>query len=486
MRKNVLSFISVLVVITAMLAMTAISPVRADTDTPEVPGTTETGGEEQVPEVTEPVGGETAPAEPPAEPPLEEELPIPDEAGQPEEVPGDLTPPVEAPIPEEAPALEEPMLMMSFFAAPTVENRGQNGTTLSADKTAAGHWVRTWSWSISKSVDPTYFLLYSGDSGTSTYTVSVVKEGYTDKIWVDGRICVTNGGEVTTENLTLVDQVQYKKGSGQFQPLDGASQTITPAELGPSETGCYEYSISFTPIDGAIYRNTVKVTITNHSGHLGEPYGPEPKADFSLPASPTEVNASIHVDDTNGGTWIFNDSGSVKYDKTFYCSDAGKHTNTATIRETGQYATATVEVECIQVNGCTLTIGYWKNHAGFGPQPDVVSELLPVTLGTGSGKSVFVTSAAYAVKILSFGLGDPSNGITKLYAQLLAAKLNIANGADGSAVATTIANADAFLAGKDYLAWASLNKNDRAKVLTWMTTLDNYNNGLIGPGHCTK
>ena len=38
--------------------------------------------------------------------------------------------------------------------------------------------------------------------------------------------------------------------------------------------------------------------------------------------------------------------------------------------------------------------------------------------------------------------GDASNGINKLYAQLLAAKLNIANGANGSAVLQTITQAD--------------------------------------------
>jgi hypothetical protein len=81
---------------------------------------------------------------------------------------------------------------------------------------------------------------------------------------------------------------------------------------------------------------------------------------------------------------------------------------------------------------------------------------------------------------------DASNRINKLYAQSLGAKLNIANGADGSAVASTIAAADAFLATKDSLNWAGLTKARKAQVLSWITTLDNYNNGLIGPGHCSQ
>ena len=137
-----------------------------------------------------------------------------------------------------------------------------------------------------------------------------------------------------------------------------------------------------------------------------------------------------------------------------------------------------------QGDGCTRTIGYWKNHAGFGPQDDVVTPLLPVWLGTAAGaKSVSVTSAAQAVGLLDKS-DDASNGINKLYAQLLAAKLNIASGANGSAVSQAIAQADTFLATHAAADWQSLSAAERQSVLAWMSTLDDYNNGRIGPGHC--
>ncbi|PWB70445.1 hypothetical protein C3F09_09030 [candidate division GN15 bacterium] len=136
--------------------------------------------------------------------------------------------------------------------------------------------------------------------------------------------------------------------------------------------------------------------------------------------------------------------------------------------------------------GCTRTIGYWKTHAGFGPQADVVTPLLPIWLGTSGGlKSVQVTTAQMAVDYLSQQVyGAPSNGITKLYAQLLGAKLNIASGADYAEVAAAIAAADAFLATHNYLDWTSLSKADKNMVLGWQYTLDQYNNGFIGPAHC--
>jgi hypothetical protein len=136
--------------------------------------------------------------------------------------------------------------------------------------------------------------------------------------------------------------------------------------------------------------------------------------------------------------------------------------------------------------GCTLTIGYWKNWDGGGPQPDQVTQYLPVTLGAGGGKSVTVSNTTTSNAILSFNYagGHPSNGITKLYAQLLGAKLNIASGANGSAVASTIAAADAFLVLYNQADWSSLSKSQKQTVNGWMSALDQYNNGLTGPGHC--
>ena len=78
-----------------------------------------------------------------------------------------------------------------------------------------------------------------------------------------------------------------------------------------------------------------------------------------------------------------------------------------------------------------------------------------------------------------------ANGINKLYGQLLGAKLNIANGAGGSAVASVISSADTFLATHNSADWGSLTKAQKTQVNTWVTALDAYNNGFTGPGHCT-
>jgi len=136
--------------------------------------------------------------------------------------------------------------------------------------------------------------------------------------------------------------------------------------------------------------------------------------------------------------------------------------------------------------GSTRTIGYWKNHAGRGRgnQVDMVNALLPIWLGTPSGaKSLAVTTNAEAYAVFTAVAGNGGNGIIKLRAQLLGAKLNIAARADPSDVQSAISAADAILAKYNPISWTSLSRAVRAQVNQLASTLDEYNNGLIGPGH---
>lgn len=115
---------------------------------------------------------------------------------------------------------------------------------------------------------------------------------------VRGEICVSNGGERSTEGLAILDAVQYKSGSGEFQvyvsePVDVSAMPVLKA----GEEICYPYEITFEPVEDEKikYRNTVSVTILNHSGWLPGgnhcegpdpcPFGPNPKTDFTLPVA---------------------------------------------------------------------------------------------------------------------------------------------------------------------------------------------------------
>jgi len=133
-------------------------------------------------------------------------------------------------------------------------------------------------------------------------------------------------------------------------------------------------------------------------------------------------------------------------------------------------------------NGCTYGKGYWKNHG------EEVMDLLPIWLGTDDGdKSLAVTNADTAYLVLQqHTFGEPKNGITKLYAHLLATKLNIANDANPSDISDVVDEADAFLADYGYMDWDMLDKDMQKSVLGWKDMLEKYNEGYIGPGSCDE
>lgn len=117
---------------------------------------------------------------------------------------------------------------------------------------------------------------------------------------------------------------------------------------------------------------------------------------------------------------------------------------------------------------CTLTQGYWKNHEENWP-------VLSLTLG-----SVNYTKAQLLAILAQPSVG---NGLIILAHQLIAAKLNLANGANPSFISATIAAADAQIGslvvppvGGGSLPSASTSANGH--------TLDDWNNGITGPGHC--
>jgi hypothetical protein len=117
---------------------------------------------------------------------------------------------------------------------------------------------------------------------------------------------------------------------------------------------------------------------------------------------------------------------------------------------------------------CVFTIGYWKNHPGEWP-------LMSLTLG-----SVTYTQAQLLAILAKPAAG---NGLLILAHQLIATKLNIANGGDLGVVSATVTAADALIGGlvvppvgSGYLAPASVS------ALTQV--LDDYNNGLLASEHC--
>ena len=141
--------------------------------------------------------------------------------------------------------------------------------------------------------------------------------------------------------------------------------------------------------------------------------------------------------------------------------------------------------------GCTYTQGYWKTHGPEGcatgnnsnnwwdviTDPSNPAHVTSLTLGTVSYTDLQLCSI----------LNTPAagNGLLSLAHQLIAAKLNIANGSSPVSIQSSIDAADALIGGLTIppvgSGWSAPSSTS---ALT--TALTNYNEGATGPGHCSN
>ena len=339
--------------------------------------------------------------------------------------------------------------------------------------------------------------LAKNESVQVNYSVTVSTTGYTDaNPRLDGVITV---GTDPATSLTSVDGKLYFDAFWNPVPFAVTCTPPLPFVL-VSPVACpYHLNIADTSKAGFVAgfaHGCINGDCT------AEVFSTSPTVDWSNAAVDNSTDECVSVNDTyagNLGSVCAGDSPETfTYSRTIggysTCGDY-RVDNTAAFTANDSGATgsssATVYVHVPCAGGCTLTIGYWKTHAGFGPQADAVTPLLPTRLGTSGGaKSINVTTAALAVRLLSFNGSSnvfaPSNGINKLYAQLLGAKLSGAAGASLSSVASVISAADTFLATHNSSDWTGLTSTQKSTVNGWASTLDSYNNGVIGPGHCSE
>jgi hypothetical protein len=224
----------------------------------------------------------------------------------------------------------------TFEEMSTVERAWVNVT-----KDADPAYTRTWEWDIEKTVTPDTWDLFDGDTGTSEYTVTVTRTGFTDSgLEVSGNIEIVNpSGESVT--IISVDDVLTQNGTsvtahvtcpGGLPQILGAGQTLI----------CTYFADESDGLDNADpWVNTATVELADIGISVGQT-----NVIFGDPT--TEVNATVNVDDTFAGDLgSFSDTGSVSYSRTFACGDdEGVHENTATIVETDQSDDADVAVNC--------------------------------------------------------------------------------------------------------------------------------------------
>ncbi|MEZ4682519.1 MAG: hypothetical protein R2932_50760 [Caldilineaceae bacterium] len=187
--------------------------------------------------------------------------------------------------------------------------------------------------------------MFTGDSGTVAYTVAVEKTVADSDFAVSGAISIYN---TDPNNIATIQSVVDDAG--------GVAGTVScPATTVPAMTTLV-CSYTAGPLATNTFGDFNTATVTT-SGLVGGGTGTAP----IVFGDPTTVNGypSIIVNDSNGSTWSFDDSGSVSYERTFTCdTDEGTHDNTVTIKQTGQEDEAAVTVNCY-----TLTVTKDANTA---------------------------------------------------------------------------------------------------------------------------
>jgi hypothetical protein len=156
-------------------------------------------------------------------------------------------------------------------------------------------------------------------------------------------------------------------------------------------------------------------------------------------------------------------------------------TTGTTTTGTGTTGTTTTPPPPPPEEGCTLTPGYWKTHA----DPDS-KKFDDTWLAVGGPDAPFFSSGQSYIEVMN---EDKSGGNAYyiLAFQWIAAELNQAAGASiTGAAAAAFADGEALLAAHTPSEIGALSGDDplRQQFISAAAVLDDYNNGVIGPGHC--
>jgi flagellar basal body rod protein FlgG len=350
-------------------------------------------------------------------------------------------------------------------------------------KDAETSFTRTWNWTIDKSADQTELLLSSGQLFQVNYEV-MVDATYTDSDWaVAGTITVQNPNPEAAMTVSLADVVSPDIAA----TLDCGGSLMVPA--GGSATCDYGADLP----DGSDRTNTATATLNgiDFSGSADVIFG-----------DPTEeIDECIDVSDTNVGILgtVCADQAPATFSYSLWfgqhpdadvyleCGD-NTHTNVASFLANDTGATGddswTVNANVACDFGCSLTPGYWKTHSEYGPAPyDDTWAILPDAADT----PFFLSGQSYYEVLWTAPQGNAYYILAHAY---IAAELNFLNGADPSAAQAAFDEAtvlfNTYTPDEVAALKGKTGKDLRAKFIDLAEILDDYNNGLIGPGHCSE
>ncbi|MDP9303709.1 MAG: hypothetical protein M3O92_04295 [Actinomycetota bacterium] len=355
----------------------------------------------------------------------------------------------------------------------------------------------------------TYYNNAGGDAGV----VVVVATGDTAPITVEAgdqpinasgtTFSATEGASFSDEVATFTDPDAAATASKYSATIDWGDGSATTAGTISGSAGSFSVSGAHTYAEEGPYSVTVTITDVDDAGNTATANSTATVADaalhagtFTVPSStslgnPTNVSFGFSDDNTGAPTSDFmatidwgdgsNSTGVIGGSGGSYAASGshayaagGPYTITVTVVDDGGSTSGAAAATSVVVvpPADALSAGYWKNHQAQ------TTSLLSITFGSYTVGTFADATAVFAN--MNCGKSSANDAAGCLAAQLLAANLNVKNGA-GHCIAPTIASADAFLISIGYTgpdATYTLTAAQRAQAIQLKDVLDRYNNGL--------
>jgi Prealbumin-like fold domain len=301
----------------------------------------------------------------------------------------------------------------------------------------------------------------------------------TGQLTVIKHVVRDNGGTATASDFTMTINGVTATGGNSFPGSEaGTTKQVTPGMYSVTETGPAGYDATFSAgCSGTIAAGETKTcTVTNNDRPAGLTVVKHVINNDNGHASASDFTMTINgVTATGGNSFPGSEAGTTKQvtPGTYSVTETGPAGYVATFSPgcsgtiaLGESKTCTVTNNDI---GPARTPGYWKNHT------DAIT--LGLKLGNYTVASTADAQAVFAAMNCSSSKANDALGC--LAGQLLAAKLNVANG-NSSCINATIAQADALLVSVGYVGPSgtyNLTSTQRDSALALKDALDRYNSG---------
>ncbi len=393
----------------------------------------------------------------------------------------------------------------------TFVNAPETPPGITVTKTANTMYTRTWIWDIDKRVlNAPDAPLAPGEVYILQYQVEPTATSMDSEHKVSGQITVTNDGEAGSPfvaTITDVSDVLSANGTDISATITSCSPML-PAMLAAGESVVCDYESTDAGLaDHGMWQNKATASGTWNDGSDAMGMG---TADATFGDPTSEIDECVNVQDLDYPGEIpdgmvcadelpttFDFDLQLNGDGADVILDCGENiisnTSKFTTNDTGTMGDDGVEVP-VRVScgeGCTLTQGYWKTHSDQGPAPYDPEGW--GNLGDYDGDGVEEEEEESLIGTDGYEFYDvfwtPVRGRPwySLAHQYMAAVLNVQNGADPTDAMAALTAAKTWIESYDpELRMRDLTREERAEVTGLISTLTDYNEGLIGPGHCAE